>query len=425
MFTAKKTITDWIVPYRGLLSSICLLIWLLALTASFIPALSDLFEDSKAAHIIYRGIFMVALLGSLVYLTMKRKEFCPFLLNNSPLNALILLGLISTLWSITPGITLKSSLIIIAVVLSAYSTSKYFEAQHFLKILIGFLTTFVIISAIIWLADYPWPFQGESFRSFFSQKNHMGIISALYILLLTSFAIHTNKQNITLVISTLSLGTIAILLLTASGSAGSIVETISCIGLLSLLLITDRTKRPKRNLLILALIAATSLYLSWDYILQLLNRSPTLTGRDKIWELSLGAAKENFLLGIGLGTAWLQNSPVYLAVATVMPATKHAHNGYLEIYIEVGVIGLTLFLVHLGLVAHNIFKNISLIINSFITLSFLSIILFFLILNTIESTIFRMPFIFYIYLVSAFYLQKATSVALVKTTSNNTKLGKH
>lgn len=80
-------------------------------------------------------------------------------------------------------------------------------------------------------------------------------------------------------------------------------------------------------------------------LLELLGRNATLTGRTELWTLVLklvtnpvfGAGYESFWLGQRLEVMW-----------NYIPGVNQAHNGYLEIYVNLGWIGvalLTLFLI--------------------------------------------------------------------------------
>lgn len=67
----------------------------------------------------------------------------------------------------------------------------------------------------------------------------------------------------------------------------------------------------------------------------LFNRSATLTGRTEIWRAIVPYAKKNILFGHGYGGFW--NTSLRSEIAS------HAHNGYLDTILELGLIGLSLF----------------------------------------------------------------------------------
>jgi O-antigen ligase len=70
------------------------------------------------------------------------------------------------------------------------------------------------------------------------------------------------------------------------------------------------------------------------------GRDPTLTTRTDIWQGAMDL-KTNVLFGAGYASVWLTEAGWKLAVALKIP---HAHNGYLETYLNSGLIGLILLL---------------------------------------------------------------------------------
>jgi O-antigen ligase len=70
---------------------------------------------------------------------------------------------------------------------------------------------------------------------------------------------------------------------------------------------------------------------------RLLGRDATLTGRsDLIWDVLLPIAWQNPVLGLGYGAFWI------LPVPGLTLDINEAHNGYLDVWIELGVVGLIL-----------------------------------------------------------------------------------
>jgi exopolysaccharide production protein ExoQ len=79
-------------------------------------------------------------------------------------------------------------------------------------------------------------------------------------------------------------------------------------------------------------------------ILMLLVKDGTITGRTAIWQAVLEAIMKRPLLGYGFAAFWLslrgESANIILALRWAVPA---AHNGFLEIWLQLGVIGLLLY----------------------------------------------------------------------------------
>ena len=77
-----------------------------------------------------------------------------------------------------------------------------------------------------------------------------------------------------------------------------------------------------------------------EIILVLLGRNITLTDRDVLWKVLLGM-HTNPWIGTGFESFWLGNRLEYISdIMSWIP--NEAHNGYLEIYLNLGIIGLIL-----------------------------------------------------------------------------------
>lgn len=75
----------------------------------------------------------------------------------------------------------------------------------------------------------------------------------------------------------------------------------------------------------------------------------TLTGRMGTWEFVISEIARHPWLGSGYGSFWNigENSPVMLRGERIMMLLNHAHNGYLEVILEIGLIGFLIFMTYL------------------------------------------------------------------------------
>lgn len=75
-------------------------------------------------------------------------------------------------------------------------------------------------------------------------------------------------------------------------------------------------------------------------LLGALGRDITFTGRTEIWQAILPVAFRNPILGVGYGSFWV-NPPISYSLSSMV---NEAHNGYLDVFVELGIVGLILFL---------------------------------------------------------------------------------
>jgi exopolysaccharide production protein ExoQ len=131
--------------------------------------------------------------------------------------------------------------------------------------------------------------------------------------------------------------------------ANSVTSTMSCI-LGAGLLLTTRLKFMKRNPAVLhVLVGFLILTVSTVILLgggaaaaQAIGRNPTLTGRTEIWRAVISMAP-NPLVGAGFESFWLSRR-VAEGLGMLFPGLplNEAHNGYIEVYLNLGWVGVGL-----------------------------------------------------------------------------------
>jgi O-antigen ligase len=94
---------------------------------------------------------------------------------------------------------------------------------------------------------------------------------------------------------------------------------------------------------ILALVAGEMVFGIYRNMVQLLGRDLTLTDRTELWPVLL-KLQPNPILGAGFESFWLGARVEELFARYVWHPTE-AHNGYLEIYLNLGIAGIVLFAV--------------------------------------------------------------------------------
>jgi O-antigen ligase len=98
----------------------------------------------------------------------------------------------------------------------------------------------------------------------------------------------------------------------------------------------------------------------WDFIVkefaQLVGRDPTFHGRTKIWQALLNQPI-NPIFGVGYYSFWSPERMRKLSEGYNY-LLNEAHNGYLETYLNTGIIGVFLLLGLLGTAANRIKKNV-------------------------------------------------------------------
>ena len=121
------------------------------------------------------------------------------------------------------------------------------------------------------------------------------------------------------------------------------------------------------------------------------NRDISLTGRVDLWEDVFTIAKGNWVLGKGYGAFWFEGMNNNLWEMYVWHPNQD-HQGFLDIYVQLGAVGLALSLLWVGSVVVRRIK--SSVLDSFdaFRLLFIVIIIFH---NMVESSILRLNHIYW------------------------------
>jgi exopolysaccharide production protein ExoQ len=138
------------------------------------------------------------------------------------------------------------------------------------------------------------------------------------------------------------------ILLAGSRSAGAVVVFGVMLGILGcrpLLLVAWRRHIPVSTVAIVAgsIIILTAV-IERGFLLSLLGRGSSLSGRVPLWKLLYSLAAGHEWLGFGYASFWPQHAGRIWLIVHWTPHT--AHNGYLDFYLSLGLIGLALFLAH-------------------------------------------------------------------------------
>ena len=261
---------------------------------------------------------------------------------------LIALTILSTLWSIHPPFTFRRSLVLLAGTFFGYYLGVVCNPLEIISLYRrAFLVMMTIsISIILLLPSYGISHDVHSgdWKGAFPHKNRFGSIMTLTFI---SFVIAPTTKLPKKIGWTIGVIALALLYKTHSGTGIIIVALVILVRALLPIL------RQKSKLLFAILLtslplvafAVTALVVFARPLLALLGKDLTFTGRVPLWLGVIHAIQLRPLLGYGYLAYYQQPEglPVLIAELTSFK-TIHSHNGYLNLMIHVGAVGLALFL---------------------------------------------------------------------------------
>jgi exopolysaccharide production protein ExoQ len=323
---------------------------------------------------------------------------------------LAIFSVISMLWSISMILTIKSSILLVgSTIIAIYIGKNYSKKEIFRILLLWFLllTAINLVAVIFHIGDV---YQVDEIRytnaakGIFKHRNTLGF----YMTLGGSIALWNIiefKRNMKLrrTCTAILIGSLILLYMSKS-----MTSMILAIGLFLLIYLTRNKKFNKiliYSILPILIISVYTITYQPDWFVNFLlsiGRNPTFTGRSFIWQGAIKAIEYKFISGFGFNAFWNTNPYTYyfiLPAYEVIPV--FAHNGYLDLMIDFGIIG-TLVALSLFPIILNKIRKLTELKNfdnyKYVTYS-LSYIVFILIYNLMESSIVKQGSTMYLLLI--------------------------
>lgn len=300
------------------------------------------------------GIYMSAMLLAISrFKDIFKNSFLLFI--DPILIALLLLTLLSSFWSNMPIVTLRAALVLIGFsVVSAHIGARYTWKQIYNFLLITNTITLVISTVKPgnhpkgWLGilDHPIPF-----------GNLMALTAALWIM----YAVYNPKQRW---IAGFFAGW-SIFAMQMANSAQGFVNFVILLGLLVWLKFIKSLSfkyafTAVLLFMVVGIVGGILVIENIEGIATALGKDMTFSGRTEIWASLFNFIQERFWFGYGLNGFWQPwkgvENPAYNVRTEIGWQAPNAHQGFFEIWISVGLVGLILFfLSFLRTVAHAVY----------------------------------------------------------------------
>lgn len=274
---------------------------------------------------------------------------------------------LSNFWSVEPTTSLRQTVLTLMLV----SFGLFISVGRSLADLLELAGRCVTITlAACWVTAILMPSLGISaetdhvgaLQGLFSNKNAFGFFSVLSLVTTCCHALSrpSGRRLIPWSAATLSVASIL-------ASTSKTALTVGVVLLFAAIVLASLA-RARRPLGLLLVSWGVALYLLVDgavantgTVLDLLGRDSTLTGRTHIWEVVRQAIAERPVTGYGWKALWIEGSPTTQALWSQHYGVPfwHAHNGYLDIAIQLGYVGLALGMLYWAWVLRHAFTGFS------------------------------------------------------------------
>jgi exopolysaccharide production protein ExoQ len=263
--------------------------------------------------------------------------------------SLVLLAAISFIWSFEKSNTLKDIFTITGSSLfGLYLASRYTLKQQ-LELMswtygIAIVLSFIFAVAIPKLGVMGAAHQGK-WRGIFSHKNGLGQ-SMVYSFLTFMFLTYQTKKHKLLMWIGMSL---SVLLLLLSASTSSMFNLFILVVVFFVLYIVRLPYLLMIPVIALIITIGETFYL-WSInnsaaIFNSVGKDATLTGRTDLWQLTTDMIWKQPWIGYGFGGFWqgLNGAESGYILRAVTWTPSHPHNGYLQLLLDLGILGLSVF----------------------------------------------------------------------------------
>ncbi|MBW4573312.1 MAG: O-antigen ligase family protein [Tolypothrix carrinoi HA7290-LM1] len=276
---------------------------------------------------------------------------------------LVLIILTSYVWSEYPDFTLKNMQEIWQMLTFGLYFATSYSVKQQLKLVATTLALGVIFSIFVvfryptigkHIYDHPGVWKG-----IYDYKNTFGSMMVLSSLAFYLLKCENQKQRL----YKWGLFLLSISMIPLSNSKTSLI--ISLIIIFILYFYRNYRWRGKISLVyldigILILGSISTIVLTfWVSILSGLGKDVTLTGRLPMWHFIFTQLEERPWLGFGRGAFWAKGSKFAIAAGQAVSEgylPPHAHNGYIDLILDSGLIGLSLFIISFILVYNRALK---------------------------------------------------------------------
>jgi len=359
--TDKQTLGTGTARLSNALEKSFVVLALFLFTGAVIPLLQEQqsggSEDLVQGNPVSQAVFlMVYAITSLMLITRSRHfwgRFVRVATQDKLLLLLVGLALVSVFWSAAPGVTLRRDVALLGTTLfGAYFVARY-DLKEQLRLLAWAMGIAALLSLVIALALPSYGVANDLRETawqgiYGGGKNVLGRVMCLstIIFLLLALDKHSRHRWLLWAGAGLSAG-----LVFMSHSATSEVILLAILLLLPLYAALRWHYALAASFFAFAVLVGAGI-VTWivadaDLVLNALGRDLTLTNRTYLWPAVIEMIRERPWLGYGYGAFWLgwagESAHVWLWNARVGLEATHAHDGFLDLCLNLGLFGVSTF----------------------------------------------------------------------------------
>lgn len=322
-------------------------------TAALLPTLLMARGEAVTADVgnpVLRNTYTALHIISFALLAVHWREVLRVVRQCWPAVLLVTLALVSMVWSIEPDLTLRRSLALLGTTAFGLYLAARYDRRTLLRLLGVALGAAAVLSVVFALAlpryGVEQTIHTGAWRGVYTQKNGLGQAMALSAIVFLLIALDRGRWR-GLAWLGVFLSAALVALSTSVTAASVMVACFLLIPLYRALRLHSTIAVPLLIVGVLTASVAGALLLQHaQTVLRLIGRDPTLTGRTVLWTTVLEMIGQRPALGYGYSAFWRgAEGPSGLVWRAVQWETPHSHNGFLDLALALGMVGVATFAV--------------------------------------------------------------------------------
>lgn len=269
-----------------------------------------------------------------------------------PLVAFVALAVLSTMWSHDPGLTFRRGFALSFSVVFGFYLAKRFslrEQLHLLAWVCGICIFFSTLFQLLHVGSAVSNMAG-AWYGVFVDKSIFGLMMALSVLVFMLLAKAEPRRRWPMRLALLS----ALVLMLLSRSVTPLVATVLMFILLPLSGILRKSfGKAVAGMVLVSIVGMAALFwvfTHWGVFTTAVGRGPTMSGRLQLWALCVVVALRKPWFGYGYGAFWFgTDGPSWRIWKAMGVWIAHAHNEFLQTWLDLGLVGVALLLLILAL----------------------------------------------------------------------------
>ncbi|NER98731.1 MAG: O-antigen ligase family protein [Symploca sp. SIO1B1] len=299
--------------------------------------------------VIYSFMFIVLFSRIKIFINQKMINVMRLSIIGNPFFwGLSIMLITSALWSLSPLITLKAVIILLCInLLATYLVGQY-KDQELFDIPMWSMAIIALMSHVVRRRTNLGAASAGGLAGVLSSKNQLGTLMAITTVLWWLRGNNSSKQRWL----SWSIAAISFTLIPQANSTGGLFLFIT---LLTLGVFTNFLKKLRfqyavivtMSLLLITILINIVIVANVEQILGAAGKDLTFTGRTEVWSDIWPTIQQHLWLGHGSYAFWQNwreaaNPAAKWITGKWMP--PHAHNGFLDVTVDLGLIGLVIFL---------------------------------------------------------------------------------